>query len=134
MQEISKIVSEERIHIKGILFFVNFQKSRFDSDETEALLNYNRIFPLKNFWKNIVIIYSHFFVDPNEDDDEEIMIKKRSESDGNIFKRIMDKVNEVSDIISYEELKKNILIHILKLIMKKKEKIIIKIEKNWKLY
>ena len=106
LQEISKIVSEERIHIKGILFFVNFQKSRFDSDETEALLNYNRIFPLKNFWKNIVIIYSHFFVDPNEDDDEEIMIKKRSESDGNIFKKIMDKVNEVSDIISYEELKK----------------------------
>ena len=49
---ITKAISEEKIHIKGILFLVNFQNKRFDADEQEALLNYNTLFPLKNKKKN----------------------------------------------------------------------------------
>jgi hypothetical protein len=49
---ITKTISGEKIHIKGILFLINFQNKRFDADEQEALLNYNTLFPLKNFWKN----------------------------------------------------------------------------------
>ena len=49
---ITDTISNEKIHIKGILFLVNFQNKRFDADEQEALLNYNTLFPLKNFWKN----------------------------------------------------------------------------------
>ena len=49
---INKKISGEKIHIKGILFLINFQNKRFDADEQEALLNYNTLFPLKNFWKN----------------------------------------------------------------------------------
>ena len=60
---ITKAISDEKIHIKGILFFVNFQNKRFDVDEQEALLNDNTLFPLKNFWKCVVIVYSHFFAD-----------------------------------------------------------------------
>ena len=33
---ITKAISEEKIHIKGILFFVNFQNKRFNVDEQEA--------------------------------------------------------------------------------------------------
>ena len=106
LQGITKVISDEKIHIKGILFLVNFQKPRFDFDEQDALLNYNRIFPLKNFWQNLIVIYTHFYSDPNEDDDEEEMIKKRSESNGKIFERLMEKVKDVSDVISYDDLKK----------------------------
>ena len=60
---ITKAISDEKIHIKGILFFVNFQNKRFDVDEQEALLNDYTLFPLKNFWKCVVIVYSHFFAD-----------------------------------------------------------------------
>ena len=60
---ITKAISDEKIHIKGILFLINFQNKRFDVAEQEALLNYNTLFLLKNFWKCIVIVYSHFFAD-----------------------------------------------------------------------
>lgn len=63
LEEITKVVSENKIHIKGILFLVNFQNERFDVDEQEALLNYNRVFPLKRFWKNLIVIFTHHFED-----------------------------------------------------------------------
>lgn len=106
LQGITKVISDEKIHIKGILFLVNFQKERFDSDEQNALLNYNKIFPLKNFWNCLVVIYTHFYADPNEDEDEESMIQSRSESNGAIFETIMEKVKDVSNVISYKDLKK----------------------------
>ena len=46
---ITKAISDEKIHIKGILFFVNFQNKRFDADVQETLLNYNALFLLKIF-------------------------------------------------------------------------------------
>ena len=106
LQGITKVISDEKIHIKGILFLVNFQRKRFDADEQAALLNYNRIFPLKNFWKQLVVIFTHFFVPPAEDDDEETMIQKTDKDNTEIFEKIMEKVKEVSDVISYKELKK----------------------------
>ena len=103
---ITTTISNEKIHIKGILFLVNFQNKRFDADEQQALLSYNKLFPLKKFWSSLVIIYTHFFVDPNDDDDEEEMMSKRSITNSEIFNTIMDKVKEVSDVISYDDLKK----------------------------
>ena len=102
---ITKAISDENIHIKGILFLVNFQNKRFDADEQEALLNYNTLFPLKNFWKSLVVVYTHFYSDPNEDEDEEQMKTQRSISNGEIFEKMMEKVKGVSDVISYNELK-----------------------------
>ena len=46
---ITKAISDEKIHIKGILFLINFQNKRFDAEEQEALLNYNTLFLLKIF-------------------------------------------------------------------------------------
>lgn len=102
---ITKAISDENIHIKGIFFLVNFQAKRFDADEQEALLNYNTLFPLKNFWKSLVVVYTHFYSDPNEDQDEEEMKTERSISNGEIFEKMMEKVKNVSDVISYNDLK-----------------------------
>ncbi len=101
---ITKEISKENIQIKGILFLVNFQNERFDSDEQDALLKYNEIFPLRRFWKNLIVIFTHHFGDPNGDDVDE-MKTERDESNGEIFTRLMDKVIEVSDKIEYNELK-----------------------------
>ena len=103
---ITDTISKAKIHIKGILFLVNFQNKRFDADEQEALLSYNKLFPLKKFWSSLVIIYTHFYPDPNDDDDEEEMMKKRTITNSEIFNTISDKVKEVSDVISYDDLKK----------------------------
>ena len=106
LEGITKAISDENIHIKGILFLTNFQNERFDADEQEALLNYNTVFPLKNFWKSLVVVYTHFYSDPNEDKDEEEMKVQRTISNGEIFETIMEKVKGVSDVISYNDLKK----------------------------
>ena len=51
-----------------------FQEERFDSSEQETLLSYNRFFPLKRFWKHLVVIFTHY---PNGDDIEEMIEKTK---------------------------------------------------------
>ena len=100
---ITKAISEEKIHIKGILFLVNFQLERFDESEQKALIDYNKLFPLKRFWKHLVVIFTHVYSDPNGDSEEEKK-KMRDESNGIIFSNLMKKVKDVSDVIDYKEL------------------------------
>lgn len=104
LKGIEKAISEEKIHIKGILFLVNFQVERFDNSEQEALINYNKIFPLKRFWKHLIIIFTHDFADPDGDSPEE-MRQSRDESNNIIFSKLMDRVKNVSDVINYKELR-----------------------------
>ncbi len=120
LEGISDKICNEKIHIKGILFLVNFQDERFDADEQYALLEYNRIFPLKDFWKSLSIIYTHFYPDPDDDKTEEEMMEERTISNSEIFSELMEKVKKVSQVITYQELKKNILIHILNQTIEKK--------------
>ena len=103
LDKIIKIVKKENIIIKGILFLVNFQSERFDSNEAEALINYNKIFPLKRFWQHVLIIFTHLYSDPNGDTTEE-MKNDRDLSNKEIFKEIMEKVKNVSDVIDYKNL------------------------------
>ena len=104
LKNIEEIISKEKIHIKGMLFLVNFHEERFDGSEQEALLNYNKIFPLKKFWEHLVVIFTHWFPDPNGDSLEE-MIESRNESNGKLFKNLMEKVKDVSNVIDYKNLK-----------------------------
>ena len=104
LKDIEKTIKKERIHIKGILFLVNFQMERFDNSEQEALLNYNQIFPLKNFWNHLIVVFTHWYPDPNGDSVEE-MIQNKNESNGIIFNNLMDKVKDVSDVINYKDLR-----------------------------
>ena len=104
LKDIEKVISEEKIHIKGILFLVNFQIERFDNSEQEALICYNKIFPLKRFWKHLIVIFTHHYGDPNGDTTEE-MIQNRDESNGQIFTLLMKRVKNVSDVIDYRDLR-----------------------------
>jgi len=104
LKGIEKIISEEKIHIKGILFLVNFQLERFDESEQRALISYNQIFPLRRFWKHLIVIFTHDYSDPNGDTPEE-MRQSRDESNSQIFSKLMDKVKNVSDVINYKELR-----------------------------
>ena len=104
LKKIEETISKEKIHIKGMLFLVNFQEERFDGSEQEALLNYNKIFPLKKFWEHLVVIFTHWFPDPNGDSLEE-MIESRNESNGKLFENLMKKVKDVSNVIDYKNLK-----------------------------
>lgn len=103
LDKIIKLVHQENINIKGILFLVNFQGERFDSDEAEALINYNKIFPLKRFWEHVLIIFTHHYGDPNGDTVEE-MKKDKDTSNKEIFGQIMEKVKNVSNVIDYNKL------------------------------
>lgn len=103
LKEIRDKISGEKIEIKGIIFLVNFREERFDKTEQEALINYNKCFPLKNFWKNILIIFTHYYPDPDGDSEKE-MKKIKDESNRKILGNIMNKVKNVSDVIDYKDL------------------------------
>ena len=104
LENITEVISKENIRLKGILFLVNFQNERFDSDEQKALMRYNQLFPLRRFWKNLIVIFTHHFADPDGDTENE-MRENRDKSNGKIFSNIMVKVKEVSDVIDYKELR-----------------------------
>ena len=98
-------ISKEKIYIKGILYLVNFQNTRFDYQEQEALLNYNTFFPFKRFWKHLIVAFTHSYEDPNEDISLEEIRNSRDQANDRIFSKLMEKVKEVSDPISYKEIK-----------------------------
>ena len=60
LENITEVISKENILLKGILFLVNFRNEWFDSDEQKALMRYNQLFPLRRFWKNLIVIYTSF--------------------------------------------------------------------------
>ena len=102
-KEIIKLISRKKIKIKGLLFLVNFQNERFDASEQLSLIQYNSIFPLKDFWKHLIIIFTHYYGDPDGDSKEEIQQRSKKVL-SNIFSTIMNKVKNISDPINFEEL------------------------------
>ena len=103
LSKITETIQNENIKIKGIIFLVNFQNERFDLSEQDALINYNKIFPLKNFWKHIFIVFTHYFADPDGDSEED-MKKIKDQSNRKIIGKIMDKIKLISDVINYNDL------------------------------
>ena len=99
LDDIIKIISEKKIDIKGILFLININL-RFIQSQKDSLLSYHKNFPSKNFWKQLIIIFTHCF---NDQVDEEKM-QKRKEGWKRIFSNLMERVKNVSDIIDYKEL------------------------------
>ena len=78
---------------------------RFDYQEQEALLNYNTFFPFKRFWKHLIVTFTHYYEDPNEDVSLEEIRNSRDQVNDRVFSKLMEKVKEVSDPISYKEIK-----------------------------
>jgi len=102
-KNIMKLISKENLKIKGLLFLSNFQNERFDASEQQSLLEYNALFPLKEFWKRIILVFTHYYGDPDGDSKEEIL-ERSNVCLTNIIKRIMLKVDEVSDPINYKDI------------------------------
>ena len=71
-KKIMALISNENIKIKGLLFLSNFQSERLDASEQSSLIDYVKMFPLKDFWKKIIFVFTHYFGDPNSYTKEEI--------------------------------------------------------------
>lgn len=89
------LIAKENLKIKGILFLTNFQNERFDFSEIDSLFQYNAFFPLKNFWDHIILVFTHYYGDPDGDSKEEIK-EKSTENLSLIFSELMEKIKEVS--------------------------------------
>jgi len=104
-QEIMKLISKENIIIKGLLFLSNFQNERFDASEQTSLIEYNAIFPLKEFWERIILIFTHYYGDPDGDSKEEIRDRSTVYLT-EICRKIMNKIKDVSNPIDFLHLKR----------------------------
>ena len=104
-KEIIKLISEEKIKIKGLLFLTNFQNERFDSSEQDSLVQYNAIFPLEEFWNRIILIFTHYYGDPDGDLKEDIR-ERADKILSEIINKIMEKVKNVSKPIKFENMNK----------------------------
>ena len=104
-EDIKNLISREKIKIKGLLFLTNYQNERFDFSEQDTLIQYNAIFPLKEFWKRIILIFTHYYGDPDGDTKEDIL-NKSNKILPNIINNIMNKVKNVSYPLSFFEIKK----------------------------
>lgn len=102
-KDIQDLISREKIKIKGILFLSNFQNERFDFSEQNTLIEYNALFPLKDFWKRIIFIFTHYYGDPDGDTKEEI--EERSFKCFNqIMHDIMEKIKNISEPVEFQNL------------------------------
>jgi hypothetical protein len=99
------LISNENIKIKGILFLSNFQNERFDYSEIDTLIQYNAFFPLKDFWKHIILVFTHYYGDPNGDTEIE-MKKNLFFYLSDTFEEIMSKVKNVSTPVKFKDINK----------------------------
>lgn len=66
------LISNENIKIKGLLYLSNFQSVRLDESEQSTLIDYIKMFPLKDFRKRIIFVFTHYFGDLNSYTKKEI--------------------------------------------------------------
>jgi len=101
--DILNLISKEKIKIKAILFLFNLLNERFDFSEQNTLIEYNGIFRMKDFWRRIILIFTHYYGDPEGDTKEEIE-ESSLECFIQIMKRIMEKIKNVSDPVEFQDL------------------------------
>ena len=100
-----ELIAKENLKIKGILFLSNFQNERFDYSEIDSLFQYNAFFPLKNFWEHIILIFTHYYGDPDGDSKEE-MKDISIDNLSFLFSKLMERIKEVSTPKKFIELKR----------------------------
>ena len=99
------LISKENLKIKGILFLSNFQNERFDYSEIDSLFQYNTFFPLKNFWKHVILIFTHYYGDPDGYSKEEI----KDNSIKNLtllFSELIERIKEVSTPVNFIDIER----------------------------
>ena len=94
-----QIIWKEKIKIKGILFLFNFYQVRF---KDFVLVKWHNIFPSKNFWKHLIIIFTRYW---DKNGELENLKQKLIKSCKTRFSEIMEEFKNVSDVIDFKELK-----------------------------
>ena len=102
-KEVMKLISKEDIKIKGLLFLSNFQCERLDASEQYTLVDYIKMFPLKDFWKRVIFIFTHYYGDPNSYSKEEIK-ENNNIYQSQILHKLMDKVKNICEPIQFNNL------------------------------
>ena len=74
-----------------------------------SLIEYNSLFPLKDFWNHLIIIFTHYYGDPDGDSKEEIK-EKSHKILSQLFITIMNKVKDISDPVNFENLIKIVIL------------------------
>ena len=109
IKRIITIITEENIHIKSILFLINFQNERIDLVEKNVLLIYNMFFPSKMFWNNLIVIFTHFYSEiggkgEREREGKEKIKSRIEESNKELFYQLVKNIKGVSGVINYKDL------------------------------
>ena len=102
-KELMKLISDENLKIKGLLFLSNFQIERFDASEQYTMIDYNKIFPLKDFWNRMIFIFTHYYGDPNGETKEE-MRDSYNTTRYKLLKNLMMRVEKVSNPVQFKDL------------------------------
>ena len=97
------MISKENIKLKGLLFLSNFQNERFDFSEQNTLIEYNALFPMKDFWNRLILIFTHYYNDPDGDTKEEIQ-ERAIKNMTKILNIIMEKIKNVSNPVNFVDL------------------------------
>ena len=87
-EAIIKAINESKDPISSILMVVNFQKSRIDNQYQICVQKISELFPMEEFWRHIIIIFTKYYA---EDPEELPELKKNWEKDINLFR------NEIKD-------------------------------------
>ena len=104
LENILKKIKEENIQIKGILFLLNYQNERFDSGEQQALINYNKLFPFESFWENIIIIFTHYYLPSDSDENLEEIKNIKEQTFSELLNNVMDTCKNDSNVVDFNDI------------------------------
>lgn len=103
LNQLKNLISNEKLKIKGLLYLLNFQNERLENSQIKALIRYNSLFPYKNFWKRIILIFSHSYGDSSGDSFED-MKKRKSLILSTMFEQIINKTQKISNPINFNQI------------------------------
>ena len=104
LEDIIIFIKQQKIQIKGLLYLINYQCESFDQIAQDCLIKCCKSFQIKDFWKKIIIIFTHCYgIIFNEDSEEIEDINKSNNKE--ILEEIMTKMKDTCDVIDSKYLK-----------------------------
>lgn len=104
--DIKELLSSQNYKIKGIFYLFNFQDNRFSDSHRKGFQKIINLIPLDNFWDYFTIIFTHTYVDEDEDLEEKKNEKLKSLEQ--IFVPLISAYNKSKNInlVNFSEIKK----------------------------
>ena len=105
-ENIKNYLIDSNYNIKGIYVICNFQDERFNDAEQKCVKAISDLFPLKNFWDFITIIFTHYYNKGLKSREDIIQSQEFQDSFKKIIEKLIQEVCERNciDIISYEKI------------------------------